>query len=59
MNLNSLPVHVQHPLPERLHLVTDHALGLLLEIALGDGGVKFFAGHFDYRLLKLLPFLAD
>lgn len=50
-------VVLQHTLPEILHLVADHALGLLLqgasvEVALGDGGVGLFAGHFDYILVS-------
>lgn len=56
MGLRPAVVVLQHALPEILHLVADHALGLLLqgasvEVALGDGGVGLFAGHFDYKLL--------
>lgn len=54
-------VVLQHALPEIFHLVADHALGLLLqgasvEVALGDGGVGLFAGHFDYMFVSWLLF---
>lgn len=49
-------VVLQHALPQILHLIADHALGLLLqgasvEVALGDGRVGLFAGHFHYTFL--------